>query len=324
MLENYKTAFAKLSRNLDVISKKYGKSRLSFFADAAWCHIRYGVTPNQYVGFQFYRLSSLERKQFYTARFQDKYDEVFNPKSYSHLFNDKEKTLKTFADYVHRDWLFTPDATLEQIQEFIDSHPKIICKPSNMSSGRGIFVRKDETARMLKEGSYLLEEFVTQHHSISELNPSSVNTVRVYTLISKNKNTPPTGSVPEIQYIATMIRIGGQGSEVDNYHSGGVGYPIDLETGLIGGPGYDINGEPHIVHPGTGKVVIGFRIPRWEELKKYVAGLCTVVPQCRLIAWDVVVTEDGFDLIEANCNGDSGFMQSVSKVGKRRQIMAQL
>lgn len=317
----YTLAFNKLLNKLDSICIQYNKSKGYFLWDAAWAYICYGVTPNQYIGFAFYRLSALERKQFYTARFQNKYDKRFNPPSITPIFNDKEKTLKTFARYVQRDWLYTPNATVEEVSRFLDRHPKVIVKPSNLSSGRGIYVRKNETAEEIKGSGCLLEEFVCQHHDMSKLNSSSVNTIRIYTLIKKQLSSP---SLPPPIWITAMVRVGGAGAEVDNYHQGGVGYPIDIETGIISACGYDINGKSYLFHPGTDTQAIGFQIPNWNKLKEYVNNLCSVVPEARLIAWDIVVLEDGFDLIEANVNGDSGLMQSVSKEGKRRMIMNEL
>ena len=48
-MDNYTSAFKKLLKKLDVVCEKYGKSKFYFLLDAVWSHIRYGVTPNQYL-----------------------------------------------------------------------------------------------------------------------------------------------------------------------------------------------------------------------------------------------------------------------------------
>ena len=154
-----------------------------------------------------------------------------------------------------------------------------------------------------------------QHPKISELNPSSVNSIRVYTLQKKDK-TP--------LILSASIRVGGRGADVDNYHAGGVGYPIDIESGIVYKPGTGIDGTEYIYHPSTGVKMVGFEIPNWQRLKQFVYDAIMVIPQARLLAWDVAVLENGFEMIEGNYNGDPGFMQAPSKVGKKRIIKKNL
>ena len=70
--------------------------------------------------------------------------------------------------------------------------------------------------------------------------------------------------------------------------------------------------------------MIGFEIPMWDELLEYVFNLNQVVDEAKLIAWDIAITPNGFDLIEANCCGDPGFMQTPTETGFKRLIVAAL
>ncbi len=122
-------------------------------------------------------------------------------------------------------------------------------------------------------------------------------------------------------FLSCSIRAGGSSAEVDNYHSGGVGYPIDIDTGVISGYGTNIAGDKFLFHPSTNAKVIGFEIPNWEELKNYIATLNQKIPDARMIAWDIAVLEDGFEIVEANFGGDHGFMQAPIKKGLKRTII---
>ena len=185
-------------------------------------------------------------------------------------------------------------------------------KPTSASSGHGIHVYKGELITELISQKALLEEFVVQHHKMSELNPSSVNTIRVYTILDKS-NTP--------HILSASIRVGGENSEVDNFHSGGIGYPLDIEHGVVMAAGRSILGKDCLFHPGTGTKMIGFEVPNWTGLVDYIFRATQVFPTARMIAWDVAVLEDGFEMIEGNYNGDPGFMQSPSGKGKKREII---
>ena len=110
-------------------------------------------------------------------------------------------------------------------------------------------------------------------------------------------------------------------SEVDNFHSGGVGYPLDVEHGVVMAVGRTITGDNCLCHPGTGTKLIGFEVPNWKGLVDYIYRSTQVFPTARMIAWDVAVLENGFEMIEGNYNGDPGFMQSPSGKGKKREIL---
>ncbi len=315
-MNRYIAAIKRMNVSLKGISKQYGFKAPAIWLDALISFVLYGVTPNQYIGFGFYKMNGRMKRTFYTARHQSKYDKIFNDPQYAEIFWDKQKFNSMFRAFVSRKWIYTPDVDTEQIGAFLKENPKVIIKPTSLSSGRGVHVYKgEESAEDLKNGKFLIEEFCVQHSQMSKLNPSSVNTVRLYTALDKDHN-------PHI--LSAMIRVGGQGAEVDNYHSGGVGYPIDIDTGYVCGPGADLHGRRFLKHPGTDAKVIGFEVPNFAELKEFVFKATQVIKEARLIAWDVCVLEDGFELIEANYDGDSGFMQSPLQQGRRKEIMSLL
>lgn len=312
-LSSYTNGLKRLTQTLTPVAEHYGKPKIVFWLDYFWAYVRYGITPNQYIGFRIYEKSGRERAEFYTHRQHKRFEAALNDPKYYDTFWDKEKFNAAFKDFIHRDWLYCPDVTEVDVQRFLDTHAKVMVKPTSASSGKGIHVYKgEESADELISGKALLEEFVTQHHKMSELNPSSVNTIRVYTILDKN-------STPHI--LSASIRVGGVNSEVDNFHSGGVGYPLDVEHGVVMAAGRAITGEKCLYHPGTGAKMIGFEVPNWDGLVEYINRATQVIPTAKMIAWDVAVLEDGFEMIEGNYNGDPNFMQAPSNTGKRRDIL---
>ena len=313
---SYTNGFRHLRQALKPIAKQYGRAVSYFLTDAFFAHIRHGVTPNQYIGFCFYAKSSTERREYYTRRDFKRFEKQLNSQEHYNTFWNKNEFNKAFAQFVQRDWIYCGNSTEEEIARFISGHAKVIVKPQDKSSGKGVHILKNEDSPQLLAGSrVLIEEYIDQHHSIAEINPSSVNSVRIYTLLDRNH-------YPHI--LSAMLRAGGQGSEVDNYHSGGVVYPLDIETGVVFAPGRSIKGETYIFHPGTEAKVIGLEIPDWDGLKKFVFDAATLFPDARMIAWDIAVLENGFEMIEANYNGDPGMMQTPGGKGKKREILKYL
>ena len=128
-----------------------------------------------------------------------------------------------------------------------------------------------------------------QHEEIAALCPTSVNTIRVATLLGDKKEG----------IVYAYIRIG-NGKVMDNVDCGGMAAPVDIETGVISGVGANKAGETYEIHPMTGKKIPGTQIPYWEEAKKMCLEAMQVVPQVRFVAWDVAITPKGPVFIEGN------------------------
>ena len=351
----YTEGYFRLIKELTPVSKLYNCSKISLVVDALWCYLKYGATPNEYLAWEFYKVSKRERKQFFTARDSEKYYPLFNDKSLAHIFNNKEETNTYFSKYISRKWLYTPNASDQEINNFIKNNNKIIVKPNNLYQGKGVHIYNGESIEQLKSQKCLLEEFIIQHPLIASFNTSSVNTIRVYTLSCKDDknlhNTPDNPnklnaetnnrsdrelhlsinqSFPYIERIAdtiflsSAIRIGGKNAVIDNYHSGGVAYPIDIQSGIICGPGTDIKGNKYIFHPASQMQITGVTIPNWSELKKFICNLDSEIKDARMIAWDIAILENGFELLEANFGGNSGMMQAPRKIGLKQIILNNL
>ncbi len=61
MENRYAAGFTKLSSSMKIVAKAYNTSYYKLMYDAAKCFFLYGVTPNEYIVWEFYRLSHLER-----------------------------------------------------------------------------------------------------------------------------------------------------------------------------------------------------------------------------------------------------------------------
>ena len=115
-----------------------------------------------------------------------------------------------------------------KISDFISNHEKLIVKPIGLSSGRGIHILdENDTPAMLNSCELLLESFIQQHPEMNRINSSSVNTIK---------------TEAGIDVLSATLRVGGVGAVVDNYHSGGVGYPLDIQYGFVCNQGTDLTG----------------------------------------------------------------------------------
>ena len=307
---------------LNRIAEEY---RIPYFfirMDCFSCKVIYGINPSHYIAFQFYKLRGRERTRYVTARKSERIERAFNiaPRSEKDQIGKKALFNKTFAQFVQRDWLFVPDATEEEVDTFLKRHDKIIVKPNTLTQGEGVHLLSKEELengvhafyiRAVSE-DYLLETFIKQHPILNTVNPSSVNTLRVCSV---------RDTKGKVHIVGASLRAGGAGSVVDNLHAEGVQYPVDPESGIIIRGGFKHNGERDIYfHSSTGFKMIGLQIPNWESVIETVKKAGTLLPNLRYIGWDIAVTEEGCEIIEANIQQGFNGMQQDG-VGKYNVIM---
>lgn len=294
-----------------IISQRMGGGSHAFWilCDMLWCDLAYGAMDSRdYLHFEFNRKSRRERKRYLTKRKYFKMLRRFDFETFSRLMV-KGNAYKQYASCIRRDWMIVDSNTDKcVIEEFVRKHGSVLAKPNTGEQGSGIFRAEledvDKIVSILKKGvSYILEEIIVNAEEIRRLNPSSLNTFRVYTVTDKQ-------GIGHI--IAIMLRVGREGALVDNWGSGGVGYNFDLETGVCVGYGYDKMHNSYVYHPGSNKLMVGFKIPDYSALVKYVDRLTAVDPKTKMVGWDIALTEDGYELVEMNFPGGHDFLQAFN------------
>lgn len=304
--------YAALFRTVGSVHKTSGKNRVWLFFDIVKCGFKLGAGYKDYELLGFCNLSDAQRATFVTRGVNNSIVKMLNNPEYYHIFDNKNEFYTTFASYLHRDWLDLARASREEFDAFLEAHEQIICKPRDASCGQGIekltiadFASFDDVLAHLKEADIdLIEEVVIQHPEMARINPGSVNTIRVYTVLSEG--------VSNVAY--ACIRMGNSDRPVDNINAGGMYSPVDLETGKIAGPACDKQFNVYEKHPRTGTVLPGYQIPLWDQVLDLCREAAHVVPQMGYLGWDVAVTENGPLFIEANnMPGHDAFPQMPSQ-----------
>ena len=292
-----KMDYKAMLRTANMLHKKTGKSRLWLMADMAKCAAKYNAGYVDYKIAEMYRLNDAQRATQITRGVSNSIVARMNDKKFWHFFDDKTEFNTLFKEQVRREWINLTTATEAEFAEFLNGRGDIICKPIDGSSGQGILkCTPQEYAdpkalyeKLKAAGIGIVEDKVIQHEAIAALCPTSVNTIRVATLLGDKKEG----------IVYAYIRIG-NGKVMDNVDCGGMAARIDLESGKLLTVGADKAGNTFTKHPMTGTDIIGFTIPYWEEAKAMCMEAARKVPQMRFIAWDVAITEDGPTFIEGN------------------------
>ena len=275
-----------------------GKNRVFLFCDIVWCGLRYGAGYKDYRLTEWWTLNGKQRKTYVTRTINNSIVKKCNDSAYYHIINNKIDFNTYFSEFMGRKWIYLKEASVEDFREFLDGLEYIIAKPVDESCGRGVEKIKvsdrepEELYSYLTETSrFLCEDYIVQHPVISEIYPSSVNTLRIVTIAGVDH-------VPHVLY--AFIRIGNGGRVVDNINAGGMAAPIDLDTGVINNVAFDKDCNYYDKHPETGKPIVGVQIPLWNEAKELVLKAARKIPQLGYVGWDVAVTLNGPVFVEAN------------------------
>lgn len=188
--------------------------------------------------------------------------------------------------------------SLNKAIELCYQQKNVIIKPSiETEGGAGIEFwdssrdSKDILLAKLKgSGCYIISEIVKQHSELARIHDSSVNTIRIITLLLNN----------EVHILSAILRMGVNGARIDNASSGGIFCGINPD-GSLKSRAYDVKGNVYYTHPQGGKIS-NYRIPSYDmccqTVVRLAPRLCNVTKLC---SWDLSIDKYGTPiLIEAN------------------------
>lgn len=314
-------SFASMFERINLVKTKTKKPKWIIFLDMVWCGVRYGAGYVDYDVIGFYQLNHKQRKTMLTRGINNKFVRKLNEKEYWYLFDQKNEFNQKFSKFVTRDWIYPISEKKEETFNWIQKHGIFFAKPNGGQCGKGIEKikvadwKKEEEKKNALENLYqylvenrleLLEEPIEQHEVLNTLNASSVNTIRMVTVMNTRK---------EVTILTAFIRIG-NGKHVDNFNSGGMTAKVDVETGKILEEAVNKNGEIFEKHPITGTEIKGFKIPYFKEAKEMVKEAAKLSEHVRYIGWDVAITVNGPTLVEGNQFPGHDIYQVAEKMEK--------
>ena len=292
---------------------------ICIFFDALSCKLRYKVAADEYFQYHFYNLKNRYRKNFILSHHRTKFINL-NTKA----FTRSKYVFYTFIpDLYKREIILAPRCGEEAFLEFFKKHGKIIIKPDAGSLGKGIQLLEytsDEEAKkfftgLAKDDHIICEELIRQHPDMARLNPSSVNSLRITSLLVDGK----------VEILSAAVKSSfSKTSITDNLSLGGIGAQVDVATGIVITYGKDFDFNTYTHHPVTGTQIIGLQIPNWDKVIELVKEAHNRLPHCTLYGWDIAVTETGADIIEANSKPGIRNIQSLDLIPKGEKLIPML
>ncbi|MBD5311275.1 MAG: hypothetical protein HDS13_03820 [Bacteroides sp.] len=285
-----------LPQELDIIQKFYSKYNLTinpvFHQFYKYC--KGTISPEYIPDDLYYTYIDPFFNDWVLAKYLD------NKTFYHQLF----PTIPQPKTVVYRQNLYWFNSDQEIITEeiaiktILRYHECFLKQATDSEGGKNIYVitSKDSIQKVnaiLKKisGDIIVQEGLKQSSILSKLNSSSVNTLRLLTLLRLD------GSV---KLCSTSLRMGINGAKVDNASSGGITVGVQKD-GTLNSYAYSADGIRYDSHPTSNVKFNSVIIPNFSEVVEIVKREAKKHPHFRLISWDIALDQDNQPvLIEAN------------------------
>ncbi len=187
------------------------------------------------------------------------------------------------------------------LTEYLKGFDSVILKPSigtNSGIGVELFIRNRDNKFYQKNSNdlltadyllthpdeFILQEAMHQHPFMANLNPSSINTIRLATYRSIKDN--------EVHLLSSVIRIGAKDQFVDNLHAGGVMIRV-LENGELDKCCYTQEGTKLDSHNNISFKDGNYLVPQWDKIISFAKENASRLTHMRLIQHDIMIDENG-------------------------------
>lgn len=280
------------------VAKRSKKNFFTVLIDMAKSAVKFEAAPFDYFNFRFERLNDAERDSFVTRGINAKLNSQLNSEEGRTFFADKENIYKILDWRLGRAYMVLKGDNAAAFAAFCADKTSIMVKPIDGNGGFDVEKINLDAAtnlpelyeRLWQRRQVLVEDYIIQAEAMCRLNRASVNTLRVVTL------RDPQGNA---HVAATVLRMGGGTSPLDNFHAMGLAAVVDAD-GIVRKPAINKDNEIFTVHPISHTPIIGFQVAGYDAAVQFVLNASELVPYMGYLGWDIAFSEKGPLIIEAN------------------------
>jgi len=172
--------------------------------------------------------------------------------------------------------------------------------PLTWSCGDTLCDQKELLALCDREG-LMLQRRLSNHSCLQKLAGSGLSTFRIVTLLY------PDG---QVETLCAVLRMPVGGMVLDNYSAGGLIANVDLSTGrLEAAVAKDIRRGVVRHHPDSGATILGHSVPQIQDACVLCERAHGTIRGLTSVGWDIALTPQGAQIIEANINWSVDLVQ---------------
>lgn len=206
----------------------------------------------------------------------------------------------------------------DDVLKCLKSRGALIIKPFDLGKGNGVHRIGWQNDRIYIDGEekstedfldfldsknqFIICEYIKQHPYADRLYDKTSNTIRLITM--RDPKTHVHKVFFAVQRMGTAKTI-----PVDNGSKGGLVSKIDVETGRLSEARCLHNRNVYYEHPDSKNRIEGMVVPGWDDVKDEILKVSQKLPFIDFIAWDLLITEKGVCVIEANSSSGVNIIQ---------------
>ena len=269
--------------------------------DIVYSWLRFGAKPLEYFYYALENKPMNVRKTYVYDTYKDASCVKYSGLDSLEELKNKYIFYLKMKPYFHRE-ACRVESELDYVEyrHFVGKHSRFIVKPLRGAQGADTCIAdspesEDASRRFFEEllsnsNSWILEELIKQSPLMSIWNESSVNTVRVISILNKKG----------VNLLEVWLRTGRKGMVVDNAGAGGIFCNVDPVTGIADTDGVDEYCNNYVCHPDSLVIYKGWQVPFYKELLTLEASLHKQLSQHKYLGFDFALTGSGWVLLEAN------------------------
>lgn len=275
-----------------------------------------------------YNLNKKNRKE-YLSEF-DWYKSRYINEPYNFILNNKIVCADLLKQYINVPQtlyikkggvLYTclnEESSYENIVKVLKEKKKMYIKPINIGKGIGVnrisydnneicldfkqISEKDFIKFLQNRDNWFISECAEQNQILNKIYDKTSNTIRLITI--RNPKNNKCEVLYAVQRIGTKETI-----PVDNGSRGGLVAKIDIDTGILSSAKSIQKNVDYTHHPDSNNPIEGVKIENWQGVKNTFTNLMEKFPYLYFVAWDVLLTEKGPTVIEANTSSGVNIIQ---------------
>ena len=208
------------------------------------------ISLGEYSWLGYDSLTEEQKKTVCTLWTRAEYRKTLTDRRYICILMNKYIFSKVFSEFCGRRCYLAKDVTEELLCSLAGKEGRVIAKPNCKGQGKGVKVLPasgpEELAAAMEfirgAENYIVEEYITQHTRLAELNPGAVSIIRFYSLSS------PRGDLVFAPVLTCAIN-----KSISNGCQDALTAMIDIRTGEVITDAVDQNKlVEHQCHPVTG------------------------------------------------------------------------
>lgn len=327
------------TKRLGLAAKKaFGKSLVRQMLEQFYLHFVYSINSTDYYLQEFYRQDGLEMANSFVNRLALKngvYNLLINYGNSMYGYPDSVSLNKktAFINFCKKNSIpvvpiimrFQANGTVIDYRDgnqnkMILPQEDLFCKPDKGKEGRGaeawywngkggyensegVKLNRDELKERLyvlakyhSSKAYIVQPIMLPHHDLKPFRINATPTIRIISYLDSERVIKIDGAMLRFSLNPIIV--------VDNACLGGMVAAIDPMTGKLrsatmGGSIDRINKRIKIMDDNKTRIQ-GFQIPYWEESCKLIIKLHHYFPHRIIIAWDVLISQEGPLILEGN------------------------